>query len=531
MSSFLFRNHTVEPLFANFKDINYSEYGSVYYPEDDSNMFIWCYFLTPTPDEDETMAEIEDFKTKLQLIVDKLRPGNLLIFTLDGRYLPPWQLSSNSVSQSISKFNNDLYDLEASSERIKVIKISDFLNRFKVDQIVDMKYYYLSKIIISPLISPAFQGWFGTVLKAINGQRKKCLVLDLDNTLWGGVLGEDGLEGIKLGNSYPGNCFLDFQKQLLEAKRNGVLLTLLSKNNEEDVWHAFDKHPDFALKKDDFAAFRVNWNNKATNIREIAEELNIGVDSLVFIDDNPVERALVKQLEPEVTIPDFPDQPYKLVNFFQHVYENHFLSYRLTAEDQAKTEQYKANSARSKVSTAFGSIEEYLLSLNTTISIDKADTFNIPRIAQLTQKTNQFNLTTKRYTEPEISDLNNKGNLVFCASVSDRFGDNGITAVGIVLLNGHAASIDSYLLSCRILGREIESALIRVVLNYLFENGIHTIESKYIPTLKNRQTEAFYDKLGFIPTVHPDGKKDYTLNMTEPFSIDNLFTIVLNFNK
>lgn len=532
MRSFLYRNHTVEPLFANIKDISYSEYGSVYSPEgEDYSMLIWCYFLTPTPDQKETLTEIEDIKVKLNLVANSIKQESLLIFTLDGQYLPSWQLSSNSVSDSISKFNADLYNLSKGSEKIKVINISDFLQRFKADQIVDLKYYYLSKIIVSPLISPAFQVWFSTMLNAINGQRKKCLVLDLDNTLWGGVLGEDGLNGIKVGNTYPGNCFLDFQKQLLEAKKNGILLTVLSKNNEDEVWQAFDTHPDFILKKGDFVAYRINWNNKAANIREIAKELNIGTDSLVFLDDNPAERTLVNQLVPEVLVPDFPDQPYKLTAFFQDIYQKYFLTYKLTAEDVAKTDQYKANTERAENSKGFGSIEEYLLSLQTVITISQVDAFNIPRIAQLTQKTNQFNLTTKRYTEPEISKLNEEKNLVFCASVSDRFGDNGITAVGIILLKDDVAKIDNYLLSCRILGREIEFALLKTVLNHLFLQDILTIESQYIPTLKNKQTENFYDKLGFTAKVHLEGRKEYRLSMKECYAIDNLFTIDLKINK
>ena len=529
MSIFLFRNHTVEPLFANLKDISYSEYGSVYYPDTDYSMLIWCYFLTPTPDENETLAEIEDFKVKLQLIADNLTKDNLIVFTLDGRYLPSWQFSSNTVSDGIAKFNSHLYELSAASERVKVINTSDFLKRYSFDQVVDMKYYYLSKIIISPMISPAFQKWFDIVLKAINGQRKKCLVLDLDNTLWGGVLGEDGLNGIKLGNTYPGNCFLDFQKQLLEAKKCGVLLTVLSKNNEDEVWSAFESHPDFILKKVDFVCSRINWNNKATNIREIADELNIGVDSLVFIDDNPVERALVSQMEPEVTVPEFPDQPYKLTSFFHDVYQNYFLPYKLMAEDQVKSDQYRANSIRMESSKGFGTIKEYLLSLQTIISITDADSFNISRIAQLTQKTNQFNLTTKRYVESDILKLKEAGNLVFCAKVSDRFGDNGITAVGIILINDKIAEIDSYLLSCRILGREIEIALIKTVLNYLFVLKIREINSQYVPTIKNKQTENFYEKLGFIPKVLPNGTKNYNILMAEPFDVDDLFKIELKF--
>jgi len=308
-----------------------------------------------------------------------------------------------------------------------------------------------------------------------------------------------------------------------------VLLAINSKNNEEDVWDAFNNHPDIVLKKDDFVSYRINWRDKASNIREIANELNIGIDSIVFIDDNPAEREIIKQLEPEVIVPDFPDQPYKFVDFFlDDVYKKYFLPYRLTSEDQVKTEQYKANSVRADSTTSFASINDYILSLETVISIDKANTFNLPRIAQLTQKTNQFNLTTKRYIESDILELDNSSNLIFCASVSDRFGDSGITAAGIIISHDNEALIDSYLLSCRILGREIEFALIKTILNYFFQRGVKIIKARYVPTMKNKQTEDFYDKLGFSCTTFQDGSKDYYMEMGEQFNMNNLFRITLN---
>jgi FkbH-like protein len=527
MNIFVFRNHTVEPLFSNLKNVTFSEYGSVYIPDGDFSLLIWCYFLTPCFDENEILKEIDDIQTKLHMVSANRQHGHFLLFTLDGRYLPSWQLSVNAVSKSISAFNNSIYDLADNSPAIKIVNIVELFNQYKLDQIVDKKYYYLSKIIINPLINKYFHTWFESILKSINGVRKKCLVLDLDNTMWGGILGEDGITGIKLGNTYPGSCFVDFQKQLKEAKKNGVLLAICSKNNEDDVWEAFENHPDMILKKDDFVSFRINWNNKAANIREIAAELNIGIDSIVFIDDNPVERGLVGEIEPDVILADFPEKSYEMADSFQGVYNKYFRLYKLTKEDTVKTEQYKANSARLEKSKVM-SINDYLLSLNTVIKIDKADTFNIPRIAQLTQKTNQFNLTTKRYSEPEIVEINSSNNLIFCASVSDKFGDNGITAAGIILTRDSEAEIDSYMLSCRILGREVEFAIIKTVLNSLFVKGVRTIKSTYIPTLKNRQTENFYDLLGFSSKALPDNSKEYLLEITEPFTIENLFTINLN---
>jgi len=531
MSIFVYRNQTVEPLFSNLKDVTLSDYGSINFPEGNFLLSIWCYFITPGFDENEILKEIEDIQTKLQLAITNNEAGNFLIFTLDGRYLPSWQLSSNVVSESISEFNKSIYDLSINSSTIKIVKIDELFNQFKLIDIIDKKYYYLSKIIINPLLNKFFHLWFESVLKSMNGVRKKCLVLDLDNTMWGGILGEDGINGIKLGNNYPGSCFVDFQKQLKEAKKNGVLLAISSKNNENDVWEAFENHPDMILKKDDFVSFRINWNNKADNIREIAIELNIGLDSIVFIDDNPFERSLVGEIEPEVILPDFPEKPYEMTDFFQGVYNKYFLLYKLTGEDTVKTEQYKANSARLKNSKEFMSINDYLKSLKTIIKIDEADTFNIPRIAQLTQKTNQFNLTTKRYSEPEIIEINSLNNLIFCASVSDKFGDNGITAAGIILINDNVAEIDSYMLSCRILGRKAEFAIIKSVLNYLYTKEITSIKSYYIPSLKNSQTEKFYDLLGFTSKILPSKSKEYTLNLKKLFTLEDLFTINLNIKK
>ena len=338
MSIFVYRNQTVEPLFSNLKDVTLSDYGSINFPEGNFLLSIWCYFITPGFDENEILKEIEDIQTKLQLAITNNEAGNFLIFTLDGRYLPSWQLSSNVVSESISEFNKSIYDLSINSSTIKIVKIDELFNQFKLIDIIDKKYYYLSKIIINPLLNKFFHLWFESVLKSMNGVRKKCLVLDLDNTMWGGILGEDGINGIKLGNNYPGSCFVDFQKQLKEAKKNGVLLAISSKNNENDVWEAFENHPDMILKKDDFVSFRINWNNKADNIREIAIELNIGLDSIVFIDDNPFERSLVGEIEPEVILPDFPEKPYEMTDFFQGVYNKYFLLYKLTGEDTVKTD-------------------------------------------------------------------------------------------------------------------------------------------------------------------------------------------------
>jgi len=529
MKTYIFRNQTIEPLFKSCSEFYFSAYGDIQKPRTDFDLYIFCFFLNPIANENATIDEIEDYKIKISILLNELPKANFIFFTLDGRYLPYWTLSTNNISSKVYQFNQNLYELSQLNNRIRVLEISRFFDMVNLDLIIDKKYYYMSKMIINPLLCQQFEEWFQITLNAMFGTRKKCIVVDLDNTLWGGILGEDGLSGIKIGNNYPGNCFSDFQYHLKEATKNGIILAICSKNNEEDVWEAFENHPDMGLKKNDFVSHRINWNNKASNIRSIAEELNIGIDSIIFIDDNPNEREIVKQLEPDVEVPDFPIQPYNLVSFFIEVYNKYFLAYKLTIEDKNKTDQYRINALRAENSKSVASMEDYLKSLETVVLIDIANSFNIPRIAQLTQKTNQFNLTTLRYSESEILKIIEEGNLIVCATVRDKFGDSGITVVGIInIYNEMDAEIVNYLLSCRILGREIEFAVIKTVLNYLFAKGIKRIWATYIPTFKNRQVENFYEKLGFEVINSTNTKKKYFINLAQEFKINESIKISIN---
>ena len=363
---------------------------------------------------------------------------------------------------------------------------------------------------MNPRLSKPFAEWFSRKLDEIALKRKKCLVLDLDNTLWGGVLGEDGIEGIKLGGDYPGKAFHYYQDALLELSKSGVILTVCSKNNEEDVLEAWEKNPFMVLKKDNFAAWRINWADKATNIKELAEELNIGLDSFVFVDDNPTERELIKQVLPMVEVPEFPAQPYELPQFFKDLVERYFRVYSLTNEDKQKTEQYKANAQRAQAQRSFVDFDAFLESLDIQITIEAANEFNIPRIAQMTQKTNQFNLTTKRYTDAEVRSLVQAGWKIWCISVADKFGDNGIT--GCIMVNGD--TFDTFLLSCRILGKGIEDAFIKKILSLLKESGVKTVLALYVPTAKNAQVKDFYERCGFTCVKEEtDGRKSYVLDL------------------
>jgi FkbH-like protein len=258
-----------------------------------------------------------------------------------------------------------------------------------------------------------------------------------------------------------------------------------------------ENHPDMILKKDVFSAMKINWNNKADNIREIAEELNIGLDSIVFIDDNPAERELVKQTFSEITVPEFPAQPYLYPIFVKQLTDNYFSAYTLTNEDLAKTQQYKENAERVQYKTQFVDMDSYLRGLEIELTIEPLNEFNKPRFAQLTQKTNQFNLTTKRYTEAQIQSFADNGDLVFGLRVKDKFGDYGISGLVIVLITGEKAHIDTFLLSCRVLGKGIEQNFVKKLLKKLPEKGVKTITAEYIKSEKNEQVEKFYETVEF----------------------------------
>jgi FkbH-like protein len=530
---FIYRNFTVEPLFARFKNARFSGYGDVTAPPEDADLLVWMHQLPLDAASDgEAEAAARDLKNRLDLLLKHDSKASAVLFTLHRFFHTAYESSSCRLARAIAAYNEHLYDCAEKNKRLKVIDLSEFAESACGKPLIDWKYYYISKMLINPALSGAFHEWFTGHLSAINASRKKCIVLDCDNTLWGGIVGEDGLEGIGLGTDYPGSAYKDFQRGLKEAAGHGVLLALCSKNNENDVWEVFEKHPDMALRKEDIAAFRINWNDKAANITEIARELNIGVDSMVVIDDNPAERELIRRFLPGTPVPEFPDQPYKLIIFLKTFYEEYFRIYSLTDEDRTKTEQYRQNARRKSDSGKFASLSEYLNSLGMTIKIDPVSTFNLPRIVQLTQKTNQFNLTTRRYTESDLRNFTDRGDLVVCASVSDRFGDSGITAACIIAKTGDGrAAINSYLLSCRILGHGIEDAFLKVLLNHLLLSGIRDVSAEYLPTRKNMQTEMFYEKFGFAVVALENGAKRYRLSLRNEYPVEPYYTIVSSLGK
>ena len=509
MNYFVFRNNTVERFFP--KDYSFSGYDDVSFIPTDVDGYVWFYQLPVKYNQERLCSEIRGYVQKLSLVlaqIDAAKP--LIVLTIDeGGYAVPFT-SGVELLTAVSEYNTALLQAEKEHANVKLLDIREFTRQYAANEVFDWKFWFLYQMGMNPKLSKPFADWFARKLDEMALIRKKCLVLDLDNTLWSGVLGEDGLNGIQLDGDYPGRAFHYFQEALLELSKSGVILTICSKNNEADVLEVWEKNPFMVLKKDNFATWRINWTDKATNIKQIACELNIGLDSLVFIDDNPTERELIRQVLPMVEVPEFPAQPYELPVFFKEIVEKYFRVYSITNEDIRKTEQYRANAQRAMAQRSFMDFDAFLESLDIQITIEAANEFNVPRIAQMIQKTNQFNLTTKRYTETDILSFMKAGWKIWCISVTDRFGDNGIT--GCVMMDGD--NIDTFLLSCRILGKGIEKAFLKEVLRLMKEAGTDIVKASYIPTAKNPQVKDFYDHCGFqCVTEEADGRKDYIVDL------------------
>jgi FkbH-like protein len=360
--------------------------------------------------------------------------------------------------------------------------------------------WHKAKQEISPLTAPVYGDLVARLLAAAQGRSAKCLVLDLDNTLWGGVIGDDGLEGIKLGQGSPaGEAFLALQRYALGLSRRGVILAVCSKNDEANALLPFAKHPEMLLKRSDIACFVANWDDKAANLREIARRLNIGIDSLVFLDDNPFERNQIRHELPMVAVPELPDDPARYPQCVADA--GYFELPGLTREDLSRAEQYQANLKRDELKASTSDMKGYIESLQMELIWSPFTSIDLQRVVQLINKTNQFNLTTRRYTEPEVvAVMKDPLSFTLQLRLTDKFGDNGI--IGIVIARGNGDGsllLDTWLMSCRVLGRGVEESTLSLVVQEARRLGAREIIGEYRPSTKNGMVSGHYAKLGFAP--------------------------------
>ncbi len=362
--------------------------------------------------------------------------------------------------------------------------------------------------------TPDYLNWLSQsiveMIHVFQGTFKKCIILDLDNTLWGGIIGDDGLENIEIGTLGIGKAFTRFQKWLKELKNRGIILAVCSKNEESIAKMPFLQHPEMVLKLEDIAVFVANWNSKADNINQIQQILNIGFDSMVFLDDNPAEREIVRTHLPMVCVPELPVDPSNYLPFL--ISENLFETVSYSENDLERTKQYQEEAKRVELSKSITNMDDYLNSLEMNAKIGPFKEIDVERIAQLTQRSNQFNLRTIRYTNTEIeSIMANSSYLTVSVEVSDKFGNYGLIGVVIIQIDGSTASIDTWIMSCRVLKRSVEHTVMNYVVDQLSKLNIQTLLGAYIPTEKNKLVLNLLRDLGMFETE----TNHYTLNLND----------------
>lgn len=424
---------------------------------------------------------------------------------------------ADSFIYQIRKLN---YLLEEAMKERKEVFPLDLLSiqiQMGQSQFYDTVLYYNAKMAVTMDAVPYIAKNVTDIIKTFRGTFKKGVILDLDNTLWGGVIGDDGIGGIEIGELKRGHVFTDFQRWLKQLKDRGILLCVCSKNNEDTAKEPFGQHEEMVLKLDDFSMFVANWEDKASNIRYIQKSLNIGMDSLVFIDDNPFERNLVREMIPEITVPELPEDPANYLTFLQG--ENLFETASYSADDKDRTKQYQAEAKRRSLEQEFVSIDDYLKNLEMIGEAKPFEQVRYARIAQLTQRSNQFNLRTVRYTEADIERIANDDKYItIYYTLKDKFGDHGLVSVVILEKTSEKEIfVDTWLMSCRVLKRGMEEFIINKLVEAAKNNGIETIHSEYIETPKNKMVKDIYKTMGFTeiePSKYVLKVSDYVENKT-----------------
>lgn len=404
----------------------------------------------------------------------------------------------SSFTFQVRKLNYELMRLSQQYQNLFICDLAELQNKFGRDNMFAPNTYANTEMVLKMDVLPYVASRVMDIVAAVKGQFKKCLILDLDNTVWGGVIGDDGLEGIQLGHGLGiGKMFTEFQMWVKKLKQRGIIICIASKNNEETAKEPFENHPDMVLKLDDIAVFQANWETKVDNIRTIQSILNIGFDSMVFLDDNPFERNMVRENIPGITVPELPEYP---EDYLEYLYSlNLFETASYSNLDKDRTKQYQVEAQRVSLSKTFTNEADFLKSLNMVSVVSGFTKFNTPRVAQLSQRSNQFNLRTVRYTDADIEALANDPNVIDLSfTLEDKFGDNGLIAVVIMKpLDKETLFVDTWFMSCRVLKRGMENFTLNTMVEKAKAAGYKRIIGEYLPTPKNKMVENHYTGLGF----------------------------------
>jgi FkbH-like protein len=460
---------------------------------------------------------IDEQASHLQGLVDaflKNSTGTLVINTFPACPSWPLQVLPDQRRILIEKLNARIIERYQNHPRIQILDLDALVAYAGCQNALSPQMMSMARIPFSEMFLGMLARRVISHIIATLGLTRKCLVLDCDNTLWGGIIGEDGLDGIQIGHDSPGREYLEFQKTILELYEQGVILAINSKNNPADVMQVLNEHPQMLLREKHFASILVNWEPKPQNMQKIAGQINIGLDTIVFIDDNPAERQMMRQSLPQVETLEMPADPSLFARTLRET--GCFTRAYLTEEDKNRGHIYAAQRQRDQFQQSCATLEDFLKSLEMVVSIHPAGKDDIKRIAQLTQRTNQFNLTTRRYTEADIAAMAQNPNWrIYVLGLKDKFGDNGTVGLALVETQPKQWRVDTFLMSCRVIGRQVEDALVDRICRDAAKAGCISISAEYIPTAKNNLVTGFWDKMGLKKLASDGNVTQYGLLLKE----------------
>lgn len=478
----------------------------------------------------KTEAELDNIFRIVKNFLEHYNDKTVYLSNLDmnSRIIEP--MEHNSLFRFQNMWNSRLLHYVDNLDRLKIFDLNSIISQSERKQFYDEKMWYLGRVKFTNIGSELVSKNIAKILHYKINSRKKCLVLDLDNTLWGGVLGEVGPQNINISKTGPYRVFRDFQYEIKRLKDTGVLLAIASKNYIEAVERVFQVNQDIILKLDDFVSIKANWNPKSQNIIEIREELNIGFDSIVFVDDNPFEREEVKNNLVDVIVPEFPQRIVDMKNFAVNLFDEYFFTEKLTNSDKNKTKQIKNFIKFNTEKRDSTNIIDYLNSLDMKVKININDLKNIDRIAQLINKTNQFNLTLNRYDKEYLMNFMNNGNLIFTGELEDKFGTHGLSILAMVEVSENDAELTNFLMSCRAMGRYLEYRFIKEIFGLLLRKNIHKIHANYSKSIKNKIVKDFIENVGFKLMLDKNTHSRYDYDLNDNFKPKSNLRIMVEYS-
>ena len=487
--------------------------SGLYYSNPDAIVILLHTYDYEWENYDKACNQIDEWCEAFKILANNLTSIPVFISSIDVKNKCKFGAENNFDEAIESYFIKNIQEIHNKGASFYILPVKEEIVDLGRNTFYSNKMWYVGSMPYSIKGLESLGKLITRYTSITKGRKKKGLVVDLDNTLWGGVIGEDGINGIVLSNHKEGARYYDTQKLLKKIKNQGVMLAILSKNNIQDVEPVF-QHPFMILQHEDFVLEYINWDSKSENIKKLAKELNIGLDSIVFLDDNPAEREQMKALCPEVSVIDFPKDSSQLPQVIEQAFYDYFVALEVTGEDTKKTAMYRAENQRKAAMSSLNSIDDFLKKLEMTMIIHKMLPEEENRVVQLINKTNQFNVTTKRYSDKEIKDLSKTSDII-TIHMSDKYGEQGLVSVIILKYENKVAFIDTFLMSCRVMGRYAEFEIMSRIKDMLAKKEISLVKSLYIRSSKNSPVEELYENLGFTIIETSETEKKYEAKVSD----------------